>query len=790
MILFKKRGDIDMKLKEGFIICDTKTKKKILSSLKELKNYIFLSYNELLKKYYGSCKKESLFYLMDQYQISYDLAMEYMKYIPYVQKMSYNNKKLDSIVSLRSYLEKLGLFEKDNLFLYRLKQFPITFITKKCTMEFKRITEDLSKITEVILYKEETLNNKPIVYQYKDILDEAYDVFHMMKEYHKKGISYNNMYILNMTSDYEYIFKRLSKNYNIPIKFKENKNILHTKFAKDLLALLEEKETFQEVIDHLIDSEFLSPLMDLIKEYSLEDKKPKDYIDFFRRKLSEFSYKADLYKEMVNVSDSIHFNDDEYVFYLGLNQGISPKIYKDLDYLSDELKEILSIPTSVELNKEEREDLIYFIENTKNIHLSFSIRRGTVDLFPSGIISQLGLKIENRYPSYGYSKEEDKLRFGVLLSIYDKTHEVDSALENYDLSDVSYLTFDNSYKGINKSLMENRYEDEASLSFSYSTMKYYFECPFHYYLEKVLDLASYDQTISTRLGSYSHKMLEDSYTEKFDFDSFAKKNQEEFLSGIEAEEYQKEKFYFHQMNEVLEELIRYNHNHENLSSLDHVLREEHISYIEGNLKFHGYIDKLLYTELYGEVYAAIMDYKTGKDIVSLDNVSDGFNLQLPSYMYLLSKHDKFKGKRIHIIGIYLQKVNMIALDNSIDILSQREKSFRLQGFTINDPSLILKLDPGFNKSDYIQSMMTLKDGSFGKYSKIITKDEEDELILKMDELIHKAKDGVMNADFKIAPKLINNKDKSCSFCKYKDICFKKYNDYVELEEKKFKKEER
>ena len=413
-----------MELKEGFIICDTKTKKKILSSLKELKNYIFLSYNELLKKYYGSCKKESLFYLMDQYQISYDLAMEYMKYITYVQKMSYNNKKLDSIVSLKSYLEKLGLFEKDNLFLYRLKQFPITFITKKCT----------------------TLNNRPIVYQYKDILDEAYDVFHMMKEYHKKGISYNNMYILNMTSDYEYIFKRLSKNYNIPIKFKENKNILHTKFAKDLLALLEEKETFQEVIDHLIDSEFLSSLMDLIKEYSLEDKKPKDYIDFFRRKLSEFSYKADLYKEMVNVSDSIHFNDDEYVFYLGLNQGISPKIYKDLDYLSVELKEILSIPTSVELNKEEREDLIYFIENTKNIHLSFSIRRGTVDLFPSGIISQLGLKIENRYPSYGYSKEEDKLRFGVLLSIYDKTHEVDSALENYDLSDVSYLTFDNKNK--------------------------------------------------------------------------------------------------------------------------------------------------------------------------------------------------------------------------------------------------------------------------------------------------------------------------------------------------------
>ena len=86
--------------------------------------------------------------------------------------------------------------------------------------------------------------------------------------------------------------------------------------------------------------------------------------------------------------------------------------------------------------------------------------------------------------------------------------------------------------------------------------------------------------------------------------------------------------------------------------------------------------------------------------------------------------------------------------------------------------------------------MTTNDGAFGRYAKIMTEEDEVGLVSLMNNLIHEAKNGVMNSDFKIAPKLISNDDKSCTFCKYKDICFKKYSDYVSLEEKKFKKEGR
>ena len=53
----------------------------------------------------------------------------------------------------------------------------------------------------------------------------------------------------------------------------------------------------------------------------------------------------------------------------------------------------------------------------------------------------------------------------------------------------------------------------------------------------------------------------------------------------------------------------------------------------------------MYTQIDDEIYAVLIDYKTGKDVLSLDNVEDGFHLQLPAYMYLLSCYEPFQGKK-------------------------------------------------------------------------------------------------------------------------------------------------
>ena len=525
--------------------------------------------------------------------------------------------------------------------------------------------------------------------------------------------------------------------------------------------------------------------MALISDYSLEDKSPKDYIDFFQREFKNFKYEDTLYEDMVNVSDIVSLGDMDYAFYMGFNQGVSPKIYKDEEYLSDSLLHELGLSTSVEKNIEERNKLIFFIENTKNLFISYPIKVQVNELYPSSLIQALDLKTYMKDAPLGYSLAEDNLRLSVDMSIYDKTKEISPKLEFFNVEHIPYNTYDNTFKGISKWHMEERFKENASISLSYSTMKYYFECPFHYYCDNILKLSTFESTSATRLGTYSHAVLQDSYNSDFDFVKSTEKNLNEGIKDLNSKDALKDKFYFNQMNEILMDLIHYNKRHEEISELKNVLCEEHIIFEEGNLKFHGFIDKLLYAEINGEIYAAIMDYKTGKDYITLDNVEDGFHLQLPSYMYLLSKAERFKGKKIHIIGIYLQKVNMIALDRNLDKLEQREKSFRLQGFTISDPALILMLDPFYNKSDYIQSMMTTKNGNFGRFAKLLSEEQEEDLIELVDVFIHKTRDGIMEAQFDIAPKRIEGNDVSCTFCKYKDICFKKYEDYVFLEEKKF-----
>jgi ATP-dependent helicase/DNAse subunit B len=83
-------------------------------------------------------------------------------------------------------------------------------------------------------------------------------------------------------------------------------------------------------------------------------------------------------------------------------------------------------------------------------------------------------------------------------------------------------------------------------------------------------------------------------------------------------------------------------------------------------------------------------------------------------------------------------------------------------------------------------MKTGKDGLFYKYAKVMSKDDEITLVSLVKELIEKAANNIKEAKFDIAPKEIDGKNQSCTFCKYSDICFKTYNDTVKLEKKPFK----
>lgn len=771
-----------MELKEGFIICDNNTKKRIIKEEKKFKNYIFLSFNELKNKIYGCCDKESVVVLMNDYSLSYDLALEYIKYIPYVDDVCYNDMKLDSIVSAKNHLISLGLFKRDDFFMYRLRQFPLTFIEPIDNVEYKKIKEIVEKYTQVFEYEIAKKQYKNVVYSYNTITDEVLGVCSKIVGLIKQGVSKDNIHILNMNSDYEYEFKRIAKNFNLPISYTSSKNISYLPISKLFLSSLNECATFTEVLDKLPkDDKYYSVIFNLIDSYNLTDMIPASCYSLAKKLLKNCNVIEDIYDEMITLDEFDYYTDDDYVFYLGLNLGLAPRVYKDDGYLNDFELSKISLMRSIDKNKYEKNKLYNILTTVKNLIPSFKKNAAGISCEMANCINELKLEVVDQNISFGYSMVEDKLYLATLLSKYQKYKDFNDYLGIYDISSLKYQSFDNKYKKIKKKLLDDFYEKKP-LKLSYSSIKTYFQCPFHYYADRVLGLDEFESGLAARLGTFSHAVLEDSYNNDFNFDESINKNMNECAVDF------KDKFFFNVMKGVLSNLITFNKEHEKISSLDKVERECHITSIGDGYIFEGFIDKLLYKEINNEIYAAIIDYKTGKDIVSLDNVSDGFHLQLPSYMYLLSKYEPFKGKKINIIGIYLQKVNIIALDNTISIEDQRNKSFRLQGYSNKDRSLLALLDPNYYSSDYIQSMMTLKSGEFGRFSKIISNDEINDMIILVDDLINKASIDIHNGEFSISPKKIDGVNQSCTFCKYKDLCFVKYNDFIDLEKKEFKKE--
>lgn len=425
--------------------------------------------------------------------------------------------------------------------------------------------------------------------------------------------------------------------------------------------------------------------------------------------------------------------------------------------------------------------MIQFLQTTKHLFLSYKLHKGNEDCFASLLVQELKLKKVTKEYEFGLSKKEDDLKLCCLFDEYLKYKNKNAALEKYKLNGISYQTYDHRFKGIHPNILQNRFA-EKKLKLAYSNVKLYFACPFGYYADRILGLNEFKPQMAARLGTFAHAVLEDSYHDDFQFEESIKKHHLE--NRCDA----KDDFFFTQMTNVLRNLIDFNKNHEKTSDLKTIQTEEHIIVEKDLFSFEGYIDKLMYTIENNEVYAAIVDYKTGADIVSLDNIEDGFHLQLPSYMYLLHHYAPFKNFKIHIIGIYLQKVNIVIFNNKSSVDAQIAKNFRLEGYTVADPKQILKLDPTFENSTYIKSLGTTQSG-FRSYSKVFPEEKQEEMIQLVDTLITTAADQILKGEFAIAPKRIKDKNESCTFCKYKDVCFMEYSDEVELKYKPFGKEE-
>ena len=743
----------------------------------KLVNTKFISLDELIQRLTFTYNVNAIIYLMKKYNIKEEVALTYLNNIKYVSDEDFDNESIKKLIEIKDELESNNLLIKDKFIDMFLKNRSIYVYGYDYISRHNR--KYLDTINAEIIDKEYK-DYKHTIYEFNYIDDEIEYVANKIIDLINEGIDINNIKICNINDDYNIPIKRIFGLYNIPIEIDNNSSIYNTLIIKDFLDYYKSNpvETCLDYIKEKYDlnddnnNYIYNKLISILNKYSETNIENLIY-DFKHTKTKKTILKNKV--EIVNLKDN-SFNDNEFVFLMNFNSSSIPVNYKDDDYISDEIKEKLGLETSKELNKIEREINIKIIKSIKNLFITYKLKTPYENFMMSNLELEYEVKtipVENKYSNkMNYFKLSKKL--DNLIKYSSKDDDLDYLYSLY--RDIKYRKFDNNFKGIDNNDLMKLLNNKLSLS--YSSMNNFYKCQFRYYLENVLYLSKEEKTFAIDIGNIFHELLSKSFTGDFNLDI-------EFDKAVENRTLPKEKFFLNKLKDELKFVIDTIKYQNTFSSLDKALYENKV-YVNksGSIKltFTGTIDKLLYKEDNDKTYVVIIDYKTGNPDINLNNSIYGLDMQLPVYLYLTKNMDI---KNVEVIGFYLQHI----LDNEINkekgktYSNIKKDKLKLLGYTTSDESKISLFDKNYFDSEVIKSMKKNNDG-FYAYTKLISDEEIYKLITLTEKHIDNAFNKVLEGDFSINPKRIENDLVSCKYCKYKDVCFRREENITNLKEHK------
>ena len=759
---------VDVLTQNSIVICNEDEKIEILKNIKRLINIKFFSMNEFIKNYYFDYDEKSILYLMNKYNIKYEIAKEYLDNLIYVENKTYNIEKLDFLVNIKRELISNNLLIFNNRFKKLIKDKKIIIYNYSLSKFEKYLLRDLN-IKEI---KKEVNNYIPKVYEFDNINDEVEFIARSISSLINKGVSIDDIKLTNVGTDYINIITKIFNFYNLKINKTNNTPIISTLIGNKFFEFLDSGiENAIKEISAYENKDTYNKIISICNKYIwCEDK--KDLKRLIEYDLNHTYIKQDKYTNQIEIVDYKTYNfKDEYVFMLGFNQGIIPKLYKDEDYISNKIKPSYMDNTN-QKNKKEKIDTINAIKNIKNLTITYKLKTPFSVFYPSSIIDDLKLDVLKGGIDYkiSYSNLSDSLYLSSCLDELIKFGSVTDTLKllnsNYD---IPYNTYSHAFTGLSKEKLNNLIKKQDSFNLSYTSMDNYNRCAFRFYVEKILGLKSTIDSFGITLGNIYHYILEKIVKEDIDIE----KTVYEYIDKENLSLTNSNKFFIKRVIENLKYLVKVLKHQESFSKLKKCDTEKFIKIpLKDNISFVGFIDKVVYDTINDITIASIIDYKTYVKKPSLKYIDSGIGLQLPVYMYLSS----YAYKNIHFAGFYLQN---ITLDNKSD--EEKEKSLKLIGFTNTNKEILEKFDYNYMDSSVIDGIKVNKDGNFSASSlKHMMSDEEINNVIditkkKIDEVVL----NILDSKFDINPKF-DKEAIGCEFCKYRDLCFKKEYDYVNI----------
>ena len=748
-------------MKECILLVKNNIKKEIIKIIREKHynyNIKFMSLEEFIKKYTFDYDNETIYNVMNKYNVNLDTALIYLKNLYYISD-KLDNEKMNKLKEIKEYLDSNNLLIYNKLFVNYVKDKEIYIYG------YDIVDKYYLNILDGLNYKviDRKYNKYEIkrVYKADYIEDEVLFVANKICDLLKNNISINNIKLI-FSNEYKEIVKRIFKLYNIKVNI-NNGRIYSVYECKKVLDNL---DNIDDYLESITDIDLKNKIINVLNGYSFISDK-NEVKDQIIKDLKNTDINRDnIGIKVISIDDYI--DDDDYVFLLGFNKENIPRVHKDNDYFSDREKEILSLDTSNDLNVKERKNVINKILSIKNLTITYKLYDSSNNYIKCDLFEDIQEEniINNIYTN---SNVMNKIfltkKLDNLIKYNIKEDDLELLYSNYKLP---YMEYDNSYNKIDKDKLYKYLDNKLLLA--YTSFDNYNRCKFRYYLSNILKINMIKDDFAIIIGNVCHYVLSSIDNDDFDtykyFDNYIKE-QRKFTK--------KEEFFLSRIREELPFIVDTINKQLTYTTFDKKMYEEKV-YVnkDKNIKvtFMGVIDKVLYKEEDDVTYLAIIDYKTGSTDIKLDNIDYGIGLQLPIYLYLSSN---LKIKNTKVVGFYLQKLLSSNLDNTKDLMTARENSLKLEGYSIDNESELSLFDTTYNDSKLIKSMKTSSSG-FYSYSKVLSKEEIDKLISKIDKEVDNVIDSILDSDFAIDPKIINGENVSCKFCEYRDICYRKEKD--------------
>lgn len=762
-----------------YIVPDS-IKKQILET-HEIKNILasekFMTKEELIKNLTFIYDEEAIYYLMKNYKLKYDTAKIYLENIYYVwNDVTINDSKINFLNKLKEELLEKNLLHQNPLINNYLSNYEI-FIKGYRLSKFEQ------KILSSINYsyqEEKKVQEQHKVYEFETIQEEVdYVLFNIIEQLKTTDIS--NIKLI-VSDEYLYPLKRTAHILKLPLQISSNQSLYGNIITKEFLELLNNtknvEETVVRIVEKYSDFKVVGQLIDICNSLPSNKLVNPTYLEYITHLCKTKKIKTKIIKgiECFSYQQLPPNKDNQYIYMLGFNGENVPKIYKDEDYISNTLKEQIGIDTSYDLNLLEKENLLDYISQTKNLTITYKLKTPFMSYTKSNLLEEMPYEVvikESEMLRYNYSHLYNQIeltkQLDNLVKYNIKSSNLDILYKKY--STLPYKKYSNKFTGISKKSLNDYINNNLSLS--YTSLNNYYLCQFKYYISNILKLDIYEETFMTEIGNLFHEVLSKMHNPEFQLEK-------EYQSYLEKRTWtSKEQFFLSKLKEELEFIIETIKYQQKFSTCNQFLTEKKFCLDNiPKVTFKGIVDKITYKQDGKETILSIVDYKTGHPDTSINNVIYGLNMQLPIYLYLIKNSPQFQNAKI--AGFYLQKLLNPAFSyDGNEYEREKRKHLRLDGYSLNEESILEQIDCTYKDSELIKGMKIGKSG-FYSTTKVLSNNQMEQLDKLVLKKIEEASQSIFEGDFKINPKRIGDKLVGCEYCPFSDICFRKEEDIVNL----------